>query len=206
MLPYLFGAALSWCAATADEKLLAPVANRDVFHDPTGETARAALALGLAHRKFRFLVPNLTPFGAVIAAPPPAERELFCRDGLKYYARIPGKKIRAAMAEVGAQRAALRRARPVSREGKILDQELDLAARMAIQSCQFMLWQQMLASGQTRAAAAAAKRAIHELRELDRDFSAYWPLRNKATPRKCAVFLQWRIADCRRLVTPKLHQ
>ena len=92
VLPYLFGAALAWCGETADEKLLTPVANRDVFRDPTGQTGRAALAMGLAHRKFGFRVPNLTPFGAVIAAPPPAQRELFCRDGLKYHARIPKRK------------------------------------------------------------------------------------------------------------------
>jgi hypothetical protein len=198
VLPYLFGAALSWCAATADEKLLVPVANRDVFRDPTGETGRAALALGLAHHKFGFVVPNLTPFGAVIAAPPPTERELFCRDGLKYFARIPGKKIRAAMQEVETQRSALRRGRPLSKEGKILARELDLAARMAIQSSRFMLWQQMVTSGHTRVAATAAGRAVGELRELDRDFAAYWPLRNKGTPGKCSPFFQWRIEDYRK--------
>ncbi len=202
VLPYMFGAALSWCAATADEKLLAPVADRDVFHDPAGETGRAALALGFAHRKFGFMVPNLTPFGAVIAAPPPAQREMFCRDGLKYYTSIPAKKIRAAMEEVGSQRAALRRGRPVSREGKILARELDLAARMAIESCRFMLWQQTVAAGRTRVATGAAKRARRELRALARDFAVYWPRRNKATPRKCAAFLQWRVADYRRSVLP----
>ena len=58
VLPYLFGAALGWCAATADEKLLTSVTNRDVFQDPTGKTALAALALGLAHRKFGFFCPE----------------------------------------------------------------------------------------------------------------------------------------------------
>jgi hypothetical protein len=197
-LPYLFGAALAWCGATADAKLLAPVADRDVFQDPAGNTARAALALGFAYRKFGFSVPNLTPFGAVIAAPPPAQRELFCRDGLKYYARIPAKKIRAAMREVEAQRTVLRRGGPASHAGKILAAELDLAARMAVQSCQFMLWQQLMAAGRTRAAARAGKKAVGQLRKLERDFARYWPERNKGTPAKCAAFLRWRIEDYRR--------
>ncbi len=59
-LPYLFGAAVSWCGRTADETLLAPVANRDVFHDSTGRMGEAAHALGLAHRKFKHPVANAT--------------------------------------------------------------------------------------------------------------------------------------------------
>jgi len=47
---FLLGAALSWGANTCDEKLLSPVLSRDVFHDPTGHAAKAALALGFAHR------------------------------------------------------------------------------------------------------------------------------------------------------------
>jgi hypothetical protein len=198
MLPYLFGAALGWCAATADDKLLMPVANRDVFQDPTGQTARAALALGLAHRKFGFFVPNLTPFGAVIAAPPPEQRELFCRDGLKYYARIPAKKILAAIREVETQRAVLRRGRPVSKAAKMFAAELDLAARMAVQSCRFMLWQQTVAAGRARAAARMAKTAVRELRKMEREFARYWPTRNQATPAKCTAFLRWRIEDYQR--------
>jgi hypothetical protein len=30
---------------------------------------------------------------------------------------------------------------------------------------------------------------------LQTDFNAAWPLRNKATPRHCSPFLQWRIDD-----------
>jgi hexosaminidase len=198
VLPYLFGAALGWCAETADEKLLTPVASRDVFQDPTGRTARAAIALGLAHRKFEFLVPNLTPFGAVIAAPPPEQRELFCRDGLKYFSSIPAKNIRAAMRKVEAHRAVLRRGWPVSKLGKMLAAELDLAARMAIQSCRFMLWQQTLAAGRAQAAARMAKTAVVELRKIEREFARCWPMRNKATPAKCAAFLRWRIDDYQR--------
>ena len=113
-LPYLVGAGLSWCADSFDESLLAPVLSRDVFHDPTQRLARAALGLGLAHRKFKYYAPNLTPFEAVIAAPPPRLRELVCRDGLKYYARIPEKNIRAALEEVEKQRAVLYRGLPKS--------------------------------------------------------------------------------------------
>jgi hexosaminidase len=200
-LPYVYGAAVSWCAATADEKLLTHVVNRDVFGDRTGSMGNAVLALGLAHRKFKFRASNLTPFGAVIAAPPPEQRELFCRDGLKYYARVPAKNIRAALKEVEKSRRVLARARPGSAAGKIMAQELDLAARMAAQSGHYMLWQQALAAGRTRAARQMAIRGITELRRIEREFAGYWPARNKGTTAKCAPFLCWRREDYRRSLT-----
>jgi hypothetical protein len=196
--PFLLGAALSWCEATADEKRLAPVLARDVFCDPTGRIARAALALGFAHRKFGYFEPNITPFGAVIAAPPPEMRELFCRHGLKYYARIPAQRIRAALAEVQKWRAVLRGGRPTAPSGTVLQLELDLACRMAAESCHYMLWQQALAAGQTRRARRMARRGIRALIAIERDFNAYWPRRNKGTTAKCSPFLRWRMDDYRR--------
>jgi hypothetical protein len=74
-------------------------------------------------------------------------RELFCRDGLKYYARIPQKNVRAALAEVEKQRAVIEASKPTTHSGKILALELDLAARMAAESCKIMLWQQAVAAG-----------------------------------------------------------
>ena len=197
-LPFLAGAALSWCAKSFDEKLLVPVLSRDVFHDPTQRMASAALALGFAHRQLKYFAPNVTPLGAVIAAPIPATREIPCRDGLKYYARIAEKNIRAALAAVDAQRALLYRARPTTRAGDILAVELDMAARMAAQSCRIMLWQQALAAGKTSRAKQMAKAGIRELRGLIHDFDNYWPLRNKGTTAKCSAFLQWRLDDYRR--------
>jgi hypothetical protein len=201
-LPYLAGAALSWCAPSFDKALLIPVLNRDVFHDPTRRAAKAAFALGIAHRKFQYTEPNATPFGAVIAAPPPEARELVCRNGLKYYARIPGKNIRAALDEVEAQRAALCHSLPTRRSGEILSLELDLAARMALQSCKIMLWHQALAAGKVSFARRLAKAGIRDLRELANDFDASWPLRNKGATAKCSAFLQWRISDYRKAVLP----
>ncbi len=197
-LPYLVGAAVSWCAASYDVKLLVPVLNRDVFQDPTGKTGEAALALGFAHRKLKYFAPNVTPFGATIAAPPPKKLELFCRDGLKYYARIAPKNLRAALAEVEKQLSVLQHARPVSPPAKVLSAELNLAARIAAQSCKFMLWQQSLAAGRTQAAKRQAKQGIAELHRLDRDFTAYWPTRNQGNPKKYWPCLQWRIQDYRR--------
>ncbi len=196
-LPYLAGVALSWCARTHNERLLAPVLNRDIFRDPTGHLADAAMGLGLAHRAFKYREPNLTPFGAVIAAPPPERRELWCRDGLKYYARIPARRVQAALEEVEAQRSLLLRGRPGTRNAEVLAAELDLAARMAAQSCKFMLWQQKLAGGKHLEARTRAERGIRELEQLDEEFTAYWPRRNKATPGKSSAFLRWRIADYR---------
>ena len=173
--PYLLGAALSWCARSADEGLLVPVLSRDIFHDPTQRMARS-----------------------VIAAPAPRTRELACRDGLKYYARIPEKQIRAAEDEVEAQRAVLRRSGPETRDGSILASELDLAARMAVQSCRIMLWQQALAGGRNALAGRLAKAGLARLRELDDDFQAAWPMRNKGTTARCSAFLRWRMEDYRR--------
>jgi hypothetical protein len=197
-MPYLLGAALSWCARSADEELLVPVLSRDIFHDPTQRVAKGALALGLAHRKLNYSAPLGTPLGTAIAAPVPKTRELMCRDGLKYYARIPAKNIRAAQDEVEAQRAAMKRACPRTREGNVLAVELDLAARMAVQSCRIMLWQQAVVGCRHSQARRMATTGIRALQELDRDFRACWPLRNKGTTAKCSAFLRWRMEDYRR--------
>jgi hypothetical protein len=196
--PYLVGASVSWCAKSFDEKLLVPVLSRDVFHDPTQRIAKAVIALGFAHRKFAYREANVTPYGAVVGAPLPETRELFCRSGLKYYARIAEKNIRAALAEVEKQRAVLRRAKPSTKTAKVLRTELDLAARMAAQSCKIMLWQQALASRNAALTRRLAKTGVDELRKIQRDFNAYWPSRNKGTTAKCSTFLQWRINDYRR--------
>jgi hexosaminidase len=196
-LPYLAGAAFSWCARSFRQDLLVPVLSRDVFADPTQHTARAAMALGFAHRKFDYYQPNVTPFGAVIAAPIPRSREIPCRDGLKYYARISGGKIQAALEEVQTQREVLARSRPTTRLGEILALELDLAARMALQSCKIMLWQQALAGGNLARARQMAGAGVRELVAIEKDFRTYWPLRNQGTTAKCCPFFRWRIRDYR---------
>ena len=199
---FLMGAAVAWSEASFDEALLAPVLSRDVFQDSTQLAARAALALGVAHRRFEYTAPNITAFGAVIAAPRPETRELFCRDGLKYYARIPSRKIQSAWDEVERQRAILARSAPAGSAGAVLVEELDLAARMAGESCRIMLWQQALAEGRRGTVRQLAKEGRHQLAELDRDFRAYWPRRNKGTTAKCSPFLNWRMDDYR---AGKLH-
>jgi len=178
-LPCLVGASLSWCAKTFDEKLLVPVLSRDVFDDPTQCIAKAAMALGLAHRKLRFTTPNETPLGTVIAAPQPEARELFCRNGLKWFSKIPARDICVTLGEIEKQRAILRAGRARSpyraengglgtaRPTLVSAQELDLAARMAAQSCQFMLWQQAVAKqggvGAPRRPDAAARRLYQQM-------------------------------------------
>jgi len=174
------------------------VRSRDVFHDPTQRLAEAALALGLAHRNLNYYAMLGTPLGTAIAAPVPQTRELMCRDGLKYYARIPAKNIRAAQAEVENQRSVLYRSRPQTPAGKILAVELDLAARMAVQSCRIMLWQQAVVGSRDAEVRRMAAAGIGALQKLDCDFQAYWPLRNKGTTAKCSAFLRWRMQDYRR--------
>jgi hypothetical protein len=199
-LPLAAGAAVAWCQKTFKESSLIPALSRDIFQERTGRVARAARQLGTAHRKLHFTEVNVTPLGAVIAAPPPETRELFCRNGLKYYARIRARDIHAAMREVRKQLNVLERVmrdKSLSLAGKILVRELELAARMAEQSCKLMLWQQARARGKTSRARQMARIAIRELIQLDREFSAFWPQRNKGTPAKCSEFLRWRIADYR---------
>lgn len=196
--PFLLGAALSWCAKSCNEKLLAPVLSRDVFNDPTGRMAKAALALGFAHRKFRYSETNFTPYGSVIAAPPPELRELFCRNGLKYYARIPTRRIRAALAELERRTKTFHGANPATKSSRALRDELNLATRMAAQSCHIMLWQKAVAAGKYDLARRLALRGIRNLEAIERDFKAYWPTRNKGTTAKCSPFLRWRIKDYRR--------
>ncbi len=150
----------------------------------------------MAHRKFGFSAPNLTPFGAVIAAPPPERRELVCRDGLKYYARIPGKNIRAALEEVENREKFSAMSKPLTPSGKVLATELDLAAgwrRNRANSCSGS----KRCGGQRVASQEAGSAGIRELQELDKDFRKYWPLRNKGNMEKCAAFLEWRMRDYR---------
>ena len=189
------GAALAWNATALDERQLLAVLSRDVFEDPTGKIAAAGHQLGFAHLKLGVKAMNETPLGTVIAAPKPADRELFCRNGLKWFAKIPAKNIAAALNEIQNQRIALRQAKPHSDAGIILAEELDLAARMAEQSCRFMQWQQAVAAGKKAEAKRLAQAGVRALRQLDKDFNAFWPVRNKATPKHCSPFLQWRMKD-----------
>jgi len=204
-LPLAAGAAMAWCGKTFDEAALIAALSRDVFQDPSGSVAKAAWALGLAHRKLRFNELNATPLGAVIAAPPPEERELFCRRGLKYFARIPAKNIQAAARELKRQIAVLEKAARDSRitpAGKILVSELEFAARMAEQSCHFMLWQQAVAQGESATAQRLAKTGVAALAKLDKEFNAFWPRRNKGTTKHCSIFLRWRMADYKKSIKP----
>jgi hexosaminidase len=189
------GAALAWNSKVFDESKLIPILSRDVFEDSTGKIAEAAFNFGYIHKKLGVIAPNETPLGTVIAAPKPEERELFCRNGLKWLAKIPAKKILAALKEIERQRKTLTRSKPKSDPGKILARELDLASRMAAQSCKFMLWQQAMAAGKNSLAKKMAATGIRELKQLQKDFNAYWPLRNKATTKHCSQFLRWRIED-----------
>jgi hexosaminidase len=192
------GAALAWNSKALGEKILLRVLSRDGFEDTSGKIAQAGFRLGFTHRKLGVKALNETPLGTVLAAPKPADRELFCRNGLKWFAMISSKKIVAALKEIQKQRAILLRAKPGSASGKILARELDLAARMAEQSCHFMLWQQAVVGGKTSEAKRLAQRGIRELQRLEKAFNACWPLRNKATPKHCTPFLRWRMADYRR--------
>lgn len=200
-LPFAAGAALAWCGKSFDDSTLIPVLSRDIFQDPSHRVARSAFELGLAHCKLRYREPNLTPLGAVIAAPPPEARELFCRDGLKYYVRIRARNIQSTQHAIHKELAVLKNSAlraKLSRSGKMLIRELELAARMAEQSCRFMQWQQSLAKGKNSLARRLARLGVRELTKLQKDFSAYWPSRNKASPGKASEFLQWRIDDYRK--------
>ena len=207
----LAGASLAWNANSFDESHLASVLSRDVFEDLTGKLARVAFKLGFVHKKLGVKAPNETPLGTVIAASKPEDRELFCRNGLKWFAKIPAQRIRAALREIEKQRAVLTEGTLNSRSASFKGaasrsgdrrsaRELDLAARMAAQSCQFMLWQQAVAAGNKSEAGRLARAGIRQLKQLGKDFNALWPLRNKATPKHCSAFLRWRMDDYRKVL------
>ncbi|MEJ0089878.1 MAG: glycoside hydrolase family 20 zincin-like fold domain-containing protein [Limisphaerales bacterium] len=195
---YAAGAALAWNLNKLEEQNLLAVLSRDIFEDASGKVAEAGFKLGFTHQKLGVKALNETPLGTVIAAPKPEDRELFCRNGLKWFKKIPAQKIKATLKEVEQQRKVLSRAKPESDSGKILAHELDLAARMAAESCHFMLWQQAVVAGKKLTAKTMALRGVRELRRLEKDFKTYWPLRNKATTKHCSPFLQWRIEDYKR--------
>jgi hypothetical protein len=194
-LPMLMGAAMAWSEQTFDDAQLAPVASRELFHDATGRAAKAARALGFAHRKLRFTALNTTPLGAAIAAPKAGTFELFCRDGLKYHTALSRSALNAALGEIERQRRELAQARPATRAGKLLCAELDLAASMAAQSCQLMLWQKAQAAGRTTEARQRARQLVRDLQRLDTDYTRLWQARNLATPAKSSAFLRWRISE-----------
>jgi hypothetical protein len=89
-------------------------------------------------------------------------------------------------------------ATPKTHAAEVLAAEIDFAARMAVQSCKYMLWQQALAADQPGKVRILAKRARAELFQLNEEFDTYWPTRNKGTTATCSKFLQWRMEDYRR--------
>ena len=186
------GAALGWNSKTFDERKLVPVLARDVFGD--SKAAKAAFDLGFVHKKLGVKAINETPLGTVIAAPRPEDRELFCRNGLKWFAKIRRERVLGTFAEI---EDLLRQAKLLSCSGSVLEMELNLAARMAAVSCMFMFWQQVAAVGNKIAMNCVGNLMVAELQKLDADFKAYWPQRNKATPKHCSAFLQWRMDDYR---------
>jgi hexosaminidase len=192
---FVAGASLAWNSKDFDERKIVPVLGRDIFGN--SKIAEAGFNLGFAHKKLGVKMQNETPLGTVIAAPKPEARELFCRNGLKWFSKIPAKKIRAALEEIKKQRAKLNleRLHTAPSKSEILRRELDLAARMAAQSCKFMLWQQAAAAGRISEAKKLARIGIYELKQLQNDFNADWPLRNKATAKHCSEFLQWRMKE-----------
>ena len=197
----LAGAGLAWNSKGFDERKLVPVLGRDVYgHARIAETA---FKLGFVHQTLDISAPNETPLGTVIAASKSEDRELFCRNGLKWFAKIPERKIRATLKNIQAQIAILKnlgQRHAVPPETNVFLRELDIAARMAAQSCRFMLWQKAVAAGKVSEAKHLARTGIRDLEKLGQDFNALWPLRNKATPKHCSAFLRWRMDDYRKLL------
>ncbi len=194
-IPYAIGAGVSWCGKSFRLECVVPMLNRDVFADGTGRTGKAAYGLGLAHQRLHHTAFNCTPIGAALAAPPPSHGEIWCKDGLKYYSRIKRRYLEQTLQEIERQRATLHKGRPATPGARLLAKELDLAARMAAESCRYMLWQQSSAASRYADANAMARRSIRALQSIEKDFRHCWPKRNKATPDKCCTFLRWRIED-----------
>jgi hypothetical protein len=216
---YAAGAALAWNASSLDDAALIKVLNRDIYEDASAKIGGAAMRLGFAHQKLGATAINETALGTVIAAPRPEDRELFCRNGLKWFSKIPRKNILAALKEIEKERAEIRDASSKLRRSRgneaqtkkksetpyvvsynedsalLFAVELDLAARMAEQSCKYMLWQQAIAAGKTAETKVLAREGIRELRQLDKDYNGFWPLRNKGTTKHSSPYFKWRIEE-----------
>ncbi|HEX7654166.1 MAG TPA: beta-N-acetylhexosaminidase, partial [Verrucomicrobiae bacterium] len=187
---FALGAAYAWNAQGVEATTLAAVVNRDIFGDASNRVTQSALRLGHAHLKLGVKAPNETPLGSVIAAPRPEDQELFCRNGLKWAAKIPAPRIKAALKALKREHRLLA---DMARTN-ILVKELVLATRMAEFSCRYMLWQQGVSAGK-KTARPQAEAMVKELTGLEKDFNRYWPQRNLATPKHCTPFLKWRKAE-----------
>ncbi|MFO1477026.1 MAG: family 20 glycosylhydrolase, partial [Verrucomicrobiota bacterium] len=187
--PYLAGAALSWNGGNADG--IEAALSRDVFQDATGRMSAAARALGLAHRLLKCPQRNSTALGTTLAAPTPESRELFCHEGLSNFLHITPRNLRRTLRELERQRRVLAGSKPRGSRARLLRQELDLAARMAVLSCRYMQWQQAVRGRKRSIAGRLAAKLAAELARLDSDFNRAWPHRNKGTTAQCSEFLQW---------------
>ncbi len=200
------GAALAWNPSGFRPGRVPAALARDVYHDPTGRLAAAAWGLGFSHRKLGMTAPNETPLGTVLAAPKPGSRELFCRNGPTWAAKIPPRHLAATLKDIQHCRKILHQSRPSTPDGRMLKRELDLVARMAMESIHYMLWQQALSAKKNTAARRLAKQGLQRLKELENETRRLWPLRNKGTPRHSTPFLAWRMEEYRkgRPMTPAI--
>ena len=185
------------CKRALTNKDSLPVLSRDVFEDSTGKIAAAAFKLGFAHQKLGVKAPNETPLGTVIAAPKPEERELFCRNGLKWFAKIPPGRFAPTLKEIEKQRAVLLRAKPkLGFRTKLLARGTGFGgAHGGAVVPVHVVAASASPRGKHQRQNGWREQGIRELRKLEKDFNAYWPLRNKATPQHCSAFLKWRIRD-----------
>ena len=192
---FLAGAALAWNAKSFDERKLVPVLSRDVFGDSTGESRRRRSNLVSPTENLALQAPNETPLGTVIAAPPPEARELFCRNGLKWFAKIPAKNIRAALKEIEKQRTILNlgRRHAVPPKTKILMHGTGFGGAHGGAIVPVHALAAGARGGKNIRGETVGASGIRELRKLDKDFRAYWPLRNKATPQ--TLFGIFEMAD-----------
>jgi len=194
-LPYLAGADAAWSGKVPSKSTLVRVLNRDIFCDPTGRAGAAALGMGLAHRKFKYTTFNATPYGATIAAGRRKDLEVYCREGLKYFARVTGKNVSAALEEINFQSANLKQSRPEGDSARGMVEDLQIAASLATESTEYLLWQLDLDEGKTAQAIRRAHRGIKALRQIKSRWLPAWKARNKGTPGKNWPFMDWRIEE-----------
>jgi len=124
---------------------------------------------------------------------------------LKWFAKIPAKNIRATLKEIEKQISILgnlgrrppspgfgatRHAVPPERQFYCVNW---IGGAHGGAVLQIHAWQQARATGKHQRRNGWRENGIRELRKLGKEFNAYWPARNKATPRHCMAFLKWRI-------------
>jgi len=125
LLPYAFGAAVSWCSAANRQEDVVPGACLHLFCDPTGKMAQVACELGNVAKKVGGRTYNSSSLFHILFG---ADRDDLFDEGP--LAEATAEQCREAEAEVQRLRALLKRARSARTDGPLLSAEFRQAGEL----------------------------------------------------------------------------